>query len=193
MEKIEISKVKPNERNPRQITEENYERLKRSLQEFPEMLHTRPLIVDENNVLIGGNQRLKVLKELGWNGVPVERVTGWSEEKKKQFIAKDNLVDGDWDYEILSGSEWKEMPLEEWGIHLPDWEIFDEEDEDLEEPKIEEEINESAGEIRTVMFLFKAEEYTEIQEKLRSARDYHEVTNNTDLLKIFLEPYESNS
>ena len=193
MEEIDISNVKPNENNPRQITEENYERLKSSLQEFPEMLQTRPLIVDENNVLIGGNQRLKVLKELGWNSVPVERVTGWSEEKKKQFIAKDNLVYGDWDYELLKSDEWKEMPLEEWGIHLPEWGIFDEEDEDLEEPKIEEEINANAGEVRSVMFLFKAEEYTEIQEKLRNAREHYDVTNNSDLLKIFLEPYEHNS
>ena len=104
MEKIKISDIKPNPNNPRIITEDNYKKLVKSIQEFPTMLNLRPLVVDENNFLLGGNMRLRALTELQYNAVPVERFTRTQaeamnkatggkktyEEYCNEFVIKDN-------------------------------------------------------------------------------------------------------
>ena len=117
---MEIEKIKLNEHNPRDITPEQKEKLKKSLQDFPEMLSVRPLIIDENNVVLGGNMRLRVLQELGYADVPVTQIKGWTEEQKKEFIVKDNLAYGQWDWEML-GNEWDVKELSDWGLEIPNW------------------------------------------------------------------------
>ena len=87
-ELVKISEVKPNTTNPRTITAEKFEKLVKSIREFPEMLETRPLVVDENMVVLGGNMRLKALKSAGVFEVPVHQVKGWTEDQKKEFIKK---------------------------------------------------------------------------------------------------------
>ena len=114
---MDISRIKENKENPRQISPEMIQKLKASIQEFPEMLETRPLVIDENNVVLGGNMRLRVLKELGCTDVPVKQVTDWTEEQKKEFIIKDNLSYGVWDWEVLA-NEWDVEQLEDWGLEV---------------------------------------------------------------------------
>lgn len=118
---MNINDIKLNEHNPRDITPEQFKKLKKSLQEFPEMLETRPLVIDENNVVIGGNMRLRVLRELGYTDVPVKQVTGWTEEQKKEFTIKDNLSYGQWDWEMLA-NEWDVEQLADWGLEIEGWE-----------------------------------------------------------------------
>jgi hypothetical protein len=113
--KLNISQIKLNNHNPRDITFEQKEKLKQSIQEFPEMLETRPLIIDENNVVLGGNMRLRVLQELGYEEVPVKQVKGWTEKQKKEFIVKDNVSHGHWDWEMLA-NEWEGYELDAWGV-----------------------------------------------------------------------------
>lgn len=119
--KLNIKEIKLNEHNPRDITPEMFEKLKKSIQEFPQMLETRPLVIDENNVVLGGNMRLRALTDLGYEEIPVQKVEGWSEEQKKEFVVKDNLSYGVWDWELLANS-WDAEQLEEWGLEVPDWE-----------------------------------------------------------------------
>jgi DNA modification methylase len=119
--KINIKEIKLNDHNPRDITPEMFEKLKKSIQEFPQMLETRPLVIDENNVVLGGNMRLRVLQDLGFEDVPVKQVTGWTEEQKKEFIVKDNLSYGMWDWEMLA-NEWDAEQLEDWGLEIEGWE-----------------------------------------------------------------------
>jgi DNA modification methylase len=119
--KLNIKDIKLNSHNPRDITPEQFVKLKKSLQEFPQMLDTRPLVIDENNVVLGGNMRLRVLQELGFEEVPVKQVTGWTEEQKKEFIVKDNLSYGMWDWEMLA-NEWDAEQLEDWGLEIEGWE-----------------------------------------------------------------------
>ena len=119
--KLNIKEIKLNEHNPRDITPEMFEKLKKSIQEFPQMLETRPLVIDENNVVLGGNMRLRALIDLGYEEIPVQKVEGWSEEQKKEFVVKDNLSYGVWDWELLANS-WDAEQLEEWGLEVPDWE-----------------------------------------------------------------------
>jgi DNA modification methylase len=116
---MDINLIKLNDHNPRDITPEQFEKLKKSIQDFPQMLETRPLVIDENNVVIGGNMRLRVLQDLGFTEVPVKQVTDWTEEQKKEFVIKDNLSYGVWDWEALA-NEWDVRQLEEWGMDV-DW------------------------------------------------------------------------
>ena len=123
MAKIEIRKVKIDDlkrtkNNPRKITEADFEKLKRSLSEFPEMLEAREIIVDENNRILGGHQRVKALKALGEKEIEVKAIIGWTEEQKERFVIQDNLQNGEWDDEILS--DWDENKLREWGMEIPE-------------------------------------------------------------------------
>jgi hypothetical protein len=131
MEIVDISEIKENELNPRYITEDKFEKLKRSIKEFPEMLEKRPLVVDENMIVLGGNMRLKAIKELKIKKVPIIRAIGWSEEQKKEFTIKDNLAFGAWDWDSLA-NEWDEEKLEHWGLELP----LDEKIDKMEEGEV---------------------------------------------------------
>jgi hypothetical protein len=123
---VPIEQVKLNEHNPRLIKDNRFEQLVQSLIDFPDMLHVRPLVVDENNVVLGGNMRLHAALRLGYHEIPILQVTGWSEHQKREFLIKDNASFGEWNFEILA-NEWSMEPLGAWGIDLPkDW---------LEEPE----------------------------------------------------------
>lgn len=116
VEKVKISEVKPNPKNPRVIRDEKFKKLVQSLQEFPEMMELRPIVIDELGVVLGGNMRLKAAKEAGLESVWVCRVE-LPEEKKKEFLVKDNINYGKWDYLLLKDYD----ALEEWGMDVPEW------------------------------------------------------------------------
>jgi ParB-like chromosome segregation protein Spo0J len=120
--KLNIKEIKLNDHNPRDITPEMFEKLKKSIQEFPQMLETRPLVIDENNVVLGGNMRLRALTDLGYEEIPVQKVEGWSEEQKKEFIVKDNVSYGVWDWELLANS-WDAEQLGDWGLEVPGFDL----------------------------------------------------------------------
>jgi hypothetical protein len=96
MESLPISKVRPNSENPRYIKDEKFKKLVQSLRDFPEMANVRPIVVNTEMVVLGGNMRLKAMQEAGWSEVPVQ-VVDWSEEKQREFIIKDNVGFGEWD------------------------------------------------------------------------------------------------
>lgn len=131
--KVNISAIKPNEENPRFITDSKFKKLVKSIKEFPEMLETRPLVVDENMVVLGGNMRLKALKSAGVFEVPVHQVKGWTEDQKKEFIIKDNLGYGEWDWDIVANT-WEKEILTEWGMDLPDFANIDDFGTDFDLP-----------------------------------------------------------
>jgi hypothetical protein len=117
MKKIALSKVKPNPENPRVITEEKFGELKQSLIDAPWMIELRPLTVDEDFMLLGGNMRLRALTEIGYKEVPVQVAKGLTDEQKKEFIIKDNISSGSWDWDML-GNTWDAVQLREWGLHV---------------------------------------------------------------------------
>lgn len=135
VKKVNISAIKPNEENPRFITDSKFKKLVKSIKEFPEMLETRPLVVDENMVVLGGNMRLKALKSAGVFEVLVHQVKGWTEDQKKEFIIKDNLGYGEWDWDIVA-NDWDLGKLTDWGLDLPDFPQLEPEaeEDDYEEP-----------------------------------------------------------
>lgn len=119
---MNILEIKLNPYNPRDISENIYKKLKKSLEEFPEMIHTRPIVIDENNVVLGGNMRLRALQELGYTEVPVKKVNNWTDEQKKEFIVKDNLSYGEWDWQMVS-KNWDLEQLNDWGLEVPGFDL----------------------------------------------------------------------
>ena len=117
MESLPISKVRPNSDNPRYIKDEKFKKLVQSLRDFPEMANVRPIVVNTEMVVLGGNMRLKAMQEAGWSEVPVQ-VVDWSEEKQREFIIKDNVGFGEWDWDELANT-WDAEELNEWGLDVP--------------------------------------------------------------------------
>ena len=124
MPKIEISKLKPNPDNPRLIKDEKYQKLIQSIKEFPQMLELRPIICNEAMIVLGGNMRLKACKEAGIKKIPYLMAKGLSAEQEREFIIKDNIGFGEWEWSMISG-EWDLEKLQEWGMDLP---LFDSDD-----------------------------------------------------------------
>ena len=114
---LQIDTIKENPNNPRVIKDDKYKKLVKSIQDFPQMLKLRPLVIDENNIVLGGNMRLKALRELKYKVVPCVRADALSEEQKKEFIIKDNIGYGEWDWDILA-NEWDEGLLDDWGVDV---------------------------------------------------------------------------
>lgn len=115
---VKVDKIKSNPNNPRLIKDEKFEKLVKSIQEFPEMLELRPVIVNKDMVVLGGNMRLKAAIECGLKEVPVIIAEDLTDEKQKEFIIKDNVGYGDWDWDTLATDEWDYSQLKEWGLDV---------------------------------------------------------------------------
>jgi len=119
---MKVSQLKLNKKNPRKISPEQLEKLKTSIQKFPKMMSLRPIVYDPDTMqVLGGNQRLIAIKELGMKEIPdtwVKSADELTEEEKREFILRDNIQSGDWDFEILE-AEFNDFALEEMGIELP--------------------------------------------------------------------------
>tara|TARA_R110001583_G_scaffold170036_1_gene323289 strand:+ start:17 stop:535 length:519 start_codon:yes stop_codon:yes gene_type:complete len=123
-QQVKISKVKGNPNNPRIIKNDKFKKLIKSIQEFPEMLKLRPIVVDEDMMVLGGNMRLKASKDAGLKEVWIEIAEGLTEEQKKEFIVKDNVGFGEWEWDMLA-NEWNSVQLGEWGLDV--WQNEDDE------------------------------------------------------------------
>ena len=121
---VKISEVKVNPNNPRLIKDDKFKKLVQSVKDFPEMLNIRPIVVNKDMIILGGNMRFKACKEAGLKEVPII-ITDLTEEQQKEFLVKDNVSGGEWDWDILA-NEWNVNDIISWGLDLP---IYDERDE----------------------------------------------------------------
>lgn len=112
-----ISDLTETEHNPRQITKDDFTKLKQSLKDFPEMLSIREVVIDENNVILGGHQRVRAAKANGNKTITVKQVIGLSDAKKREFIIKDNVANGDWDLDEIANA-WGDIPFQDWGADI---------------------------------------------------------------------------
>jgi hypothetical protein len=122
IEKVKIEEVKSNKDNPRIIKDYKFKKLVQSIKEFPEMLQIRPIVVDDDNVVLGGNMRLKACKDAGLKEIYIIKADELSEDQKKEFIIKDNVNFGEWDFNILE-NDWNIEILENWGLEIIDDDI----------------------------------------------------------------------
>src|SRR5690554_4995227 len=121
---IKLSKLKSNPNNPRIIKDDKFKKLVKSIKDFPKMMELRPMVVNSDNIVLGGNMRLKALKELGYKEVPKEWIKSaddLTEDEQRRFIIKDNVGFGEHDWEMLQ-AEWDLSELEDWGLDVPEWE-----------------------------------------------------------------------
>ena len=169
MEKVKISKVIPNENNPRFIKDYKFKKLVKSIQDFPEMLKVRPIVVNKDMVVLGGNMRLKACKEAGLKEVYILKADELTEQQQREFIVKDNVGFGEWDWDILA-NEWDNQQLKEWGMDV--WQPEEEVDYSaLEDLDLDETIEDKeAGVKRAIMIEFDPKHYDQANELITQAR-----------------------
>jgi len=148
-----LTEIRPNPDNPRVIRDEKFKKLVNSLRDFPEMAKVRPVVVNTDMVVLGGNMRLRAMKEAGWKEVPVE-VVDWSEEKQKEFIIKDNVGFGEWDWDELANT-WDAEDLNDWGLEV--WQN--------EQPETEIDID-SLDTDMSIKLKYPEEEYYKVRDAL---------------------------
>ena len=135
----QITDIKENPKNPRTIKDEKFKKLVKSIKDFPDMLEKRPLVcftdTDKKLIVLGGNMRLKATKELGFTELPVIIADDWNEEQKAQFLIKDNVGYGEWDWDDLANN-WDEQLLTEWGLDIPNFDatVLEAEEDDFAVP-----------------------------------------------------------
>jgi hypothetical protein len=121
MQAIPVTDIRPNPSNPRLIKDDKFHKLVQSLKDFPEMAKVRPIVVNQDMVILGGNMRFKAMKEAKWKEIPVE-VVDWDEAKQREFIIKDNVGFGEWDWDDLANN-WDAKELDAWGLDLPGFDL----------------------------------------------------------------------
>jgi hypothetical protein len=167
--KTKLSDIKLNPNNPRLIKDDKFTKLVQSIKDFPEMLDIRPIVVNSDMVILGGNMRFKACKEAGLKEVPIIIADSLTEEQQREFLIKDNVSGGEWDFEMLQG--WDNEELEQWGLDVPDftpdvdYSILDDEDvsEQLEDM--------TAGVKKAIQIEFEAEHYEEAYALVKFWRD----------------------
>lgn len=115
---MRIHDIKPDPKNPRKISKDEYEKLLKSIKDDPKLLNAKPIIVDENNVILGGHQRYKACIELGIEYVPVIVMANLSERERKKLLIIDNTHNGEFDFDMLANDNWDLHDLAEWGVNL---------------------------------------------------------------------------
>jgi hypothetical protein len=123
---VAVSSIKPNPSNPRVLRDDKFEKLKKSIQDFPDMLNYRALVcvtdTDKKLMVLGGNMRLRALQDLGIKQAPVMLADHWTEEQRREFIIKDNVGFGDWDWDALA-NDWDVGELSDWGLDAPGFDV----------------------------------------------------------------------
>jgi ParB-like chromosome segregation protein Spo0J len=159
MQLVKITEVKVNPNNPRLIKDDKFKKLVQSIKDFPEMLNIRPIVVNQDMIILGGNMRYKACKEAGLKEIPIIK-TDLTEEQQREFLIKDNTSGGEWYWEVLA-NEWDSEQLADWGLDIPsfatdvDYSILDDDDvsEQLE--------NMTDGVKKAIQIEFEAEHYEE--------------------------------
>ena len=125
---MKITELKLNDINPREIKTKNFEKLKKSIKEFSKMMELRPIVINKENIILGGNMRYLAIKQLGYKEIPkkwLKKADKLTKEEEKRFMIEDNIQFGSWDFDILA-NEWNSLDLENWGLELEDLHISNE-------------------------------------------------------------------
>jgi hypothetical protein len=173
--KKKISEIKLNPENPRIIKDDKFQKLVQSIKNFPEMLEIRPIVVNSEMIILGGNMRYKACVEAGLKTVPIIIADNLTEEQQREFLIKDNVSGGEWDFEVLR-NEWDNEKLDEWGLDLPG--LID--DDGTYTTKVESPIYEPKGEKPKESELYNLGKYNELMDKINAS-------NLSDEKKLFLQ------
>lgn len=167
---VKIKDIKSNPNNPRVVKDDKFHKLCESIKAFPKMLELRPIVVNDDMIVLGGNMRLKALKHLGLKEAPIIKASDLTEEQQRQFIIKDNVGFGEWDWDLLA-NDWDASELEEWGLDVwqpptdADYSILDDLDVDDEMSTMED------GVKKAIQIEFDVDHYPEAQELIKFWRE----------------------
>jgi hypothetical protein len=170
IQKVKINAIKSNPNNPRLIKDEKFHKLVKSIKEFPQMLELRPIVVNDEMVILGGNMRHKACIEAGLKEVTIVKASELTEEQQNEFIIKDNVGFGEWDWDVLA-NEWDAESLEQWGLDVwkapvdVDYSILDDEDVSQQLEQMTD------GVKKAIQIEFEAEHYNEAFELVKFWRD----------------------
>lgn len=189
IEKVRVDFIKSNEKNPRLITDDKLRKLVKSIREFPQMLEIRPIVVDENMVVIGGNQRFKAAQMAGMTEVPIIKATDLTEEQKKQFVIKDNVNHGEWDWDVLV-SDFNLDQLRDWGQDVPNFNLEQEPDIDLNimGVKLDRYVN---AQIKRITLFYTTEPYKQMLVDLDEIAEERGFEDNSEVVEFLVDFYKN--
>jgi hypothetical protein len=184
-----VKDILPNPSNPRVIKKEQLNKLKKSITDFPDMLSLRPLVIDENNIVVGGNMRLRALTELKILEAPYIKVFDLDDEKRKEFLIKDNLSYGDWDWDSIQ-EDWNITDIQDWGLEIPSWVNDDDVEPEFDKDEMDYTMNRYIqGKIKQIICYFSPEQYERVIKQLQYITQNENMESHTDCLIYLLDLY----
>lgn len=189
--KTNITKIKANPSNPRVIKDDKFKKLVKSIKDFPKMLEVRPIVVDKDYVVLGGNMRLRACQEAGLKEVPVIVLDNFTEKEQREFIIKDNVGYGEWDWDVIA-NEWDVEALEDWGLDIPKFETIGEIEAQgrmaatLDE-KLDTYLNAT---IKQIVLYYEIEEYEQVLLGLNKIAEKEGLDDNSSVIKFLIENYK---
>nr|DAN54727.1 MAG TPA: ParB protein [Caudoviricetes sp.] len=176
-EMMKISEIKPNPNNPRIIKDEKFKKLVQSIKDFPEMLELRPIVINTENIVLGGNMRLKACQEAGLKEVPIIRAENLTPEQQQEFIVKDNVSFGEWDWDMLA-NEWDTDELKDWGLDVLAPLDYEDKNEEIDVSDFEDE--------GKIVLKFPSDQYEIMLEKLAEKRAELGLEENAQVIYYLL-------
>ena len=191
MHRAAIGTILPNPVNPRIIKDDKFKKLVKSIQEFPQMLELRPIVVDGNMVVLGGNMRLKACIAAGLKEVPIIIADKLTDAQKDEFIIKDNVGFGEWDWDLLA-NEWEVKDLFNWGVDIPSAYFDDDKEPEFDKDMLDEALDGYINsKVKQITLYFDNQQYEYVLNKLEQIAKEEGVESNTEVIILLLEKYES--
>jgi hypothetical protein len=170
IQKVKITDIFSNPNNPRSIRKDKFNKLVKSIKEFPEMLQLRPIVVNSDMHILGGNMRFKACEELGLKEVYIIKAENLTDKQVQQFVIKDNVGFGEWDWDILANA-WDTKELKDWGMDV--WQPEEEVDYSiLDDEDVSSELGDMTNGVKkAIQIEFESDHYEEAQELVKFWRD----------------------
>ena len=187
IKQVKITELKKNPANPRLIKDYKYKKLVKSLKDFPQMLELRPIVVDKDMVILGGNMRYRASIEAGLSKVWIKIADNLTEDQKKEFIIKDNSNFGEWDWDTLA-NEWDIKSLDEWGLDLPAIYFDNDEEPEFDQEELDEDLDKYINNnIKQIVLYYNTEDYELMQDNLEKLKESENVEDNSVLIKKLID------
>jgi hypothetical protein len=192
MQRAAIGTIIPNPVNPRIIKDDKFKKLVKSIQEFPQMLELRPIVVDGNMVVLGGNMRLKACIAAGLKEVPIIIADKLTDAQKDEFIIKDNVGFGEWDWDLLA-NEWEVKDLFNWGVDIPSAYFDDDKEPEFDKDMLDEALDGYINsKVKQITLYFDNQQYEYVLQKLEALAKENQLESNTDVIIYLLESNSNN-
>ena len=193
MQRATIGTIIPNPKNPRIIKDDKFKKLVKSIQEFPQMLELRPIVVDGNMVVLGGNMRLKACIAAGLKEVPIIIADKLTDAQKDEFIIKDNVGFGEWDWDLLA-NEWEVKDLFNWAVDIPSAYFDDDKEPEFDKDMLDEALDGYINsKVKQITLYFDNQQNEYVLQKLEALAKANQLESNTDVIIYLLESNSNNT